>query len=105
MKKHVLVIDTSASSLESKLYIYEANTVREAKEKLAELNLVFAPGYIYCATIGCRYTGRENRYFDTQRTDDGLTWNPIHGGHKYNPEKWDCIFSWNSIDRFRKLPA
>jgi len=112
MKDFALVIDTSAASTESKLYVYEADTVREAKDKLTELNLTFGSGYIYCATIGQK-EGAENRYFEIERTDNGIDWRrsedepayiAAQDKRYYNPENWSRVDEWETIDQFRKAP-
>lgn len=102
MKKYILTIDTSATSPENKLYVYESDTIKGAKEKLAELNLVFAPDFIYCALIGKKEPGRNNnRYFDILRTDDGIKWSRDEGQHVYNPTDWSRIGNWEQIDYYQ----
>jgi len=105
MKRYTLIIDTSASSPESKLYIYEARTIKEAKAKLAELNLIFTSGYIYCATIGRKEIGRKNnRYLEVARTDNGINWSKTKradSGHTFIPENWLRIHEWKLIGYFQ----
>jgi hypothetical protein len=89
MKKFTLVIDPS-SSLDSGLYIYEAKTIKEAKEFLDNLNLDFSPGITYCATIG-KKEPRAYFYHQILRTDNGIKWYRCKGGIKnfpYNPKDW-----------------
>lgn len=104
MKRFTLNIDTSAASAESKIYVYEADTIKDAKDKLAELNLTFEHGYIYCATIGEK-ADSDNRYFTIERTDNGVDWYEENSnGSFYTPESRDRVDDWKIIDKFRKEP-
>ena len=110
MKRYTLLIDTSASSLENELYIFEADTIKAAKAKLTELNLSFAPGYIYCATIGRKEIGRKNnRFWTIARTDSGRDWKKtderLDSGVPYIPEGWRRVSNWLGIGYFQLKPV
>jgi hypothetical protein len=101
MKKYILVIDTSASSPESSLYVHETRTIKEAKAKLNELNLRFGCGYIYCANIAVKEKGRKNNYYwDVIRTGDGIRWHKEEG-EPYNPENWLRLHEWANLNYFK----
>ena len=104
MKNFTLVIDTSASNPEgSQIYVYEADTLQEAKDKLTEFNLSFKQGDVYCATIGERNPGTLNRYQQIERTDDGVKWyDDNSNGHSYIPVEWKRVEDWQNIDKFKK---
>ena len=105
MKRYTLIIDPSASSpADNKLFIHETDTVEDAIDKLNKLDLDFDPGKIYCATIGRRLEGRENRYEGIMRTNDGDKWikEKPEDRHPYIPETWGRVDDWTNIDLFRK---
>ena len=107
MKPYTLLIDVSASSpifKGSELYVYEADTILDAMDKLKELNLEFNPGKIYCATIGQKKDNEENRYFTILRTDTGRTWyrekeSSFHSF--YCPETWPGVHDWTDIEYYK----
>jgi len=107
MKRYTLLIDTSAFSPDNQIVVFEANTVKAAKAKLAELNLVFGQGFVYCATIGKKEIGRKNnRYWTVQRTDNGKDWyreskRDMNGLGAHNPENWLRVTEWQSIGYFQ----
>ena len=106
MKKYCLVIDTSETSPEPGLFVFDADTVKEAKAKLDEMNLRFGLGFVYCATIGKRLKGCKNHFDDYLRTDDGLRWRrPYEKALKsgvYAPEGWRRISDWRTVSQFRR---
>jgi hypothetical protein len=105
MKNFTLLIDTSAASAECEVYVFEADIIQEAKDKLTELNLTFGSGYIYCATIGELEIGSNNRYFNIERTDNGVDWNEHKSDNcAYVPEAWKRVDDWETIGNFRKEP-
>jgi len=103
MKAYTLLIDPSASSPASEsLYVYEADTVEDAIDKLNELDLEFETGKVYCATIGRRIEGKENRYCTTLRTDNGEKWFREKDDRPYIPETWARLEDWENLKVFRK---
>lgn len=99
MKKYTLLIDTSASSPENKLYVFECATIKAAKEALALLNLKFSTGSIYCATIDKKQ--KSGKFASILRTDDGVKWNKSIGQHEFDPSGWDRVSEWKSIELFK----
>ena len=104
MKAFILLIDPSASSpAVNNMYIYEADSIEDAMDKLNGLNLEFALGKIYCATIGRRQEGVVNRYITVLQTNDGKAWyreNP-NDQLPYRPETWSRLEEWTNINEFR----
>jgi len=108
MKPYTLIIDPSAGSPSpsgSKTFVYEADTLKGAIEGLEELDLEFAPAKIYCATIGYRLEGGENRYETILRTDNGKNWyrdkKRYDDPHYYIPETWLQVHEWQDIQEFK----
>ena len=103
MKKYLLAIDTSASSIENDLFVYEAVTIKDAKNKLRELRLRFGIGYVYCATISKKESGRKNNLFcDILRTDNGEHWYVEKGDYFFNPVNWRTVNEWKTVEAYKK---
>ena len=103
MKKYLVVVDTSAGSPEgSSLYSFDADSVDVAIEEFEKLNLRFAPGFVYCATIGRKVSEEPDRFLDILRTDDGVHWRTEKYDHRYYcPKDWHHISEWSNIKYFQ----
>lgn len=109
MKKYCLVIDTSAFSGDENLFVFYANTIKACRQKLMDLKLRFGLGYIYCATVGRKDSGCDNKqYRDILRTDDGYFWRreplfKFSDMSAYCPESWRSVDSWYGVSDFQRV--
>jgi len=82
MKEYILTITTDQHSEEpSETYIWEADTIAEAKSKLKDLNLSFhykAKNHIFKATVDQKVHNQENTYKTVSECIGGaaLQWHP-----------------------------
>jgi len=106
MKPYTLTIGASAGNATGlRLYVYEADTLKDAINELKDLNLEFSPAKILCANIGCRLDGDENRYETILWTNDGEKWYRdalLNAKYAfYNPETWMQVHEWQDIEEFK----
>jgi len=105
MKDYILTITTDQQSEEpSETYIWEADTIAEAKSKLKDLNLSFlykAKNHIFKATIDQRVQNQGNTYKTVSECIGGsaLQWHP---STSHKPKD---MTSANRIDECQKILA
>ena len=112
MKKvgnYVMVIDLSSKLRGTRYYtgpvLYQvgADTMRELKRLLKDLNLNFVAGTfnsIYCATIG-KWNSKNKKYQKAVRTGDGLVWYKESDSSYYDPNGITHVNDWVDIDDFK----